>query len=449
MEIFIFIVLLVIGFIIGYLYNNFKNKKSINDEFQIISEKLKNVENENIKLFAKLQTIEEEKLTLRNEISEWKEKYDEKTLELQESREKLVLTESELKHLNEKLETQKLEIEDLQAKFKMEFENLANKIFEEKSEKFLNINKLNLSDILTPFKEKIENFEKKVEETYDKEYREKLKLETEIKRLYDLSNKINEEASNLTNALKSNIKTMGDWGEMILERILEEAGLTKDREYFKQLTLKSELNKNERPDFVVKLPEGRNIIIDSKVSLVAYEKYVNSKDTKEQERYLKEHMNSIKSHIDGLSKKNYQELYGFSSIDYVFMFIPIEPAFLVAIKNDSTLWQYAYSKKILLISPTNLIAIMKIVEKIWQQDKQNRNAYEIAKQGADLYDKFVAFIEDLQEIGKNIIKAENSYNNAFKKLSEGRDNLILRTKKLKEFGISPKKQIPKDLINEE
>lgn len=448
MEILLIFIAAIIGFIIGYLITNLNYKKKSFIEMIALNENQKKIEADNVKLNSKIEALENEKEHLKCEMNEWKEKYDNKVIELQLTKESLVLAQNELKHLNEKLELQKLEIEEIQEKFKSEFENLANKIFEEKSEKFVNINKMNLTDILSSFKEKIEHFEKKVEETYESEYREKIKLETEIHKLYELSSKMNEEASNLTKALKGNVKMMGNWGEMILENILEKSGLELNREFFKQESIKSTDGSRYQPDFIIKLPEKRNIIIDSKVSLIAYEKFQNSEDKEEQKKYLNEHINSIKSHIDGLSKKNYQDLYDIKSIDYVFMFIPIEPAFLIAIQKDTTLWEYAYSKKILLISPTNMIAVLKIIYQIWQQEKQNNNAFEIAKQASDLYDKFVGFVEDLQKIGENIAKAQTSYNTALNKLIDGKGNLINKVEKIKQLGITPKKQIPQELIKD-
>jgi DNA recombination protein RmuC len=346
--------------------------------------------------------------------------------------------------LTEKLSTQKEEMTDLQTKARMEFENIANKILEEKSGKFTETNRLNLEAILKPLGENIDIFKKKVEDTYDKEAKERFTLERSVKELIEQTNKVSTEANNLATALKGQSKKQGDWGEMILESILEKSGLTRGREYTIQESMKDDSGKNQRPDVVVHLPENRKIIIDSKVSLVAYDKFSSAENTELQRITLKEHIHSIYSHIDLLAPKRYDQMEG--SLDFVMMFIPIEPAYLTAIQADQELWSYAYNKRILLISPTNLIAALRLVTDLWKREMQNRNALEIAKQGEKLYEKFVGFVDSLEDVGKNIDKAHDSYSKAIGQLKDGRGNLIGQAMKLKQLGIKSDKQLSPSLL---
>jgi len=351
---------------------------------------------------------------------------------------------AENKALNEKLSTQKEEMTDLQTKARMEFENIANKILEEKSGKFTETNRLNLEAILKPLGENIDIFKKKVEDTYDKEAKERFTLERSVKELIEQTNKVSTEANNLATALKGQSKKQGDWGEMILESILEKSGLTRGREYTIQDNMKDEAGKNQRPDVIVHLPENRKIIIDSKVSMVAYDKFCSAENPDLQRITLKEHIHSIYNHIDLLAPKRYDQMEG--SLDFVMMFIPIEPAYLTAIQADQELWSYAYNKRILLISPTNLIAALRLVTDLWKREMQNRNALEIAKQGEKLYEKFVGFVDTLEDVGKNIDKAHDSYSKAIGQLKDGRGNLIGQALKLKQLGIKSDKQLSPSLL---
>ena len=356
--------------------------------------------------------------------------------------------------LNEKLDTQKKEIEGLAKKFNTEFENIATKILDEKTQKFTKQNKENLETILKPLGENIEKFKKKVEEVYDKESKERFSLGREVEKLVELNHIISEEAHNLTNALKGSSKTQGDWGQMILENILEQTSLVKDREYFVQEFLKDEDGnyiKNEegkkmQPDIIVSYPDKRKVIVDSKVSLTAYTKYTNTDDNEEQQKALKNHLKSIRNHIDDLSGKSYQDFA--ESLDSVMMFVPNEPAFLLALKNDTDLWQYAYKKRIILISPTNLIVALKLIEQLWKREYQNQNAEAIAERGAALYDKFVGFVDNLTDVGTHIEKTQKSYNSAFGQLKKGGGNLIGQAEKLKKLGVKPKKSLPSNLLTE-
>ena len=354
--------------------------------------------------------------------------------------------------LEDKLATQKEEMEAMGKKFNTEFENIANKIFETKSEKFTKLNSDSLKNILEPLGENIKDFKDKVEDVYNKESKERFSLGVEVKKLADKSDKISQDAINLTNALKGEAKTQGNWGEMILESILEKSGLRKDEEYFmehqlldddgKPLRSDSE-GKKMRPDAVIKYPDNRNVIIDSKVSLNAFTRYIASNDVVEQKNELEAHISAIKAHIVSLSNKGYDDYD--KALDFVMMFIPSEPAYISAMQGDPDLWNYAYNKRILLMNPTNLITSLKLIVDLWKREYQNQNAIAIADRGAKLFDKFVGFVENLDKIGKHIGNAQTSYDEAYKQLSEGNDNLVLQATKLKKLGVKNKKELSKAL----
>ena len=357
--------------------------------------------------------------------------------------------------LEDKLATQKEEMEAMGKKFNTEFENIANKIFETKSEKFNKLNSDSLKNILEPLGKNIKDFKDKVEDVYNKESKERFSLGVEVKKLADKSDKISQDAINLTNALKGEAKTQGNWGEMILESILEKSGLRKDEEYFmehqlldddgKPLRSDSE-GKKMRPDAVIKYPDNRNVIIDSKVSLNAFTRYIASNDVAEQKKELDAHIEAIKNHIVSLSTKGYDDYD--KALDFVMMFIPSEPAYIAAMQGDSDLWNYAYNKRILLMNPTNLITSLKLIVDLWKREYQNQNAIAIADRGAKLYDKFVGFVENLDKVGKHIGSAQTSYDDAYKQLSEGNDNLVLQATKLKKLGVKNKKELSKSLESE-
>ena len=343
----------------------------------------------------------------------------------------------------------------IQEEAKLQFENLANKILEEKTTKFTEQNQKNLKTILEPFQEKISELKNRVNEAYEKENKERFSLAEKVKELAELNQQISEDAKKLTRALKGEAKTQGNWGEMILESILEKSGLVKGREYFLEHQLTDENNKalysefsgkKMRPDAVVKYPDERNVIIDSKVSLTAFTELVDETDAEVYAMKLNQHLSSIKNHINQLSQKAYDD-YG-KSLDFVMMFIPSEPAYIAAMQADQNLWNFAYERRILLLNPSNLITSLKLIADLWKREYQSRNAMEIAERGAKLYDKFVGFVENLEKIGKNIDNAKNSYTDAYKQLSTGNDNLITQTKKLRSLGIKNKKELPKNLIEE-
>jgi len=346
--------------------------------------------------------------------------------------------------LSEKLTHQKTEFEELQKTAHLQFEKIANKLFEEKSSKFTESNKANMETLLNPLKEDINKFKTKVEETYDKESKQRFSLEEKVKDLIEQTNKVSAEANNLATALKGKPQKRGNWGEMILERILESSGLTKDREYFIQHSMKDEEGKLLRPDVRINLPDERIIIVDSKVSLVAYDKLVGTENADEQRIFLAEHLKSTYDHIDQLSSKRYDDLE--TSLDFTMMFVPIEPAYLAALQGDPDLWAYAYSKRILLVSPTNLIACLKLISDLWKREWQNKNAMEIVKKGEALYEKFVGFTKTFEEIGNSIKASQEKYDKALGQLKEGKGNLVNQANQLRNLGLKSDKRVSVGLL---
>lgn len=358
------------------------------------------------------------------------------------------------KNALEKLDLQKEELHKIGEAFKFEFRNLAQNILEEKTKKFTEVNEEKMKAILDPLKNDLGIFKRKVEETYDKESKERFSLGKEIERLVVMTQQVSTEANNLASALKGNSKIQGNWGEMILESLLENSGLIKGREYFLQEfirdnagnVIKDEHGAGLQPDVTICYPDQRKIIIDSKVSLVAWDE-CNACDTKEgQQRFLQQHIKSIRLHIDGLSKKNYPK-YALA-LDYVLLFIPIEPAFLEAVKTDTQLWKFAYDRKILLVSPTNLFAVLKIIADLWKVEQQNKNAIDIANKAGSLYDKFVLFLDNFEIVGKKITEAKNTYESALKQLSTGSGNVIGKIEELKKMGANTVKQLPDRILVE-
>ena len=349
-------------------------------------------------------------------------------------------------NLREKLENQKKEMEDIHQRFKSEFENLSSKILEEKSKKFTEQNRTNLDVILTPLKDKIKEFEQKVEQSYKIESAERNSLKGEIKSLIELNKQISEEANNLARALKGDTKKQGNWGEVILERILERSGLTKGSEYEMQFSTSNEDGQRIQPDVVLHLPDNKHIIIDAKVSLVAYEALVNAITEEDREKYLSEHILSVRSHIRLLGEKNYFSSQELNTPDFVLIFMPIEPSFGIAIQADAELFNYAWDRKIVLVSPSTLLATLKTVSAIWKQEKQTRNALDIARVGGALYDKFYNFLKDMNIIGDKIKSAQLSHDEAMSKLGTGNGNIIKKVEELKKLGAKTTKDIPQDLL---
>ena len=355
---------------------------------------------------------------------------------------------SKNENLQEKLVNQRKELEDLQKQFALNFRNLANDIFEEKSKRFTDQNKTNLHELLKPLGEKIAHFEQKVEQTNKESIERNAALREQINGLKTLNQRITKEAENLTRALKVDNKLQGSWGEIQLESILQGAGLEKDIHYFKERTFKNEDDDFQRPDYIVRLPEDKHIVIDSKVSLVAYTKHLEAKDEAEQQQYLQEHINSLRQHVKLLSDKRYHELSEINQPDYVLLFLANEAALVAALRADHQLYDYALDKQIVLVSTTTLMATLKTVSYIWKHDLQRKNARDIARQAGALYDKFVLFSDDLLKIGTQLTQTQNTYQSAMKKLSEGRDNLVRKTERLKALGARTSKRIDPGLLDQ-
>lgn len=448
---------IAVGFIIGFLLRKTKDTNAVPDTSSF-DRKIAELETENKFLRSDRENLrkdfenqksdlnlayEKEKQRLLDELKQEQEKFLEASRSLEKSR-------TFFKAQEDKITEQKAEIENLQKKLTAEFKNIANEILEEKSKKFTEQNKTNLESILNPLKDKIKDFEEKVDKTYKTESAERITLKAEIKQLVELNKQVSDEANNLTKALKGDNKAQGNWGEVILEKILERSGLSKERgEYKTQVTLTNSENETIRPDAIIYLPDNKHIIVDSKVSLVAYQSFVSAEADELRAGFLKEHINSLKSHIRGLSEKHYASSGTLNTPDFVLMFLPIESSFGIAVQADQELFSYAWDKKIVVVSPSTLLATLRTIAAIWKQELQTKNALEIARQSGALYDKFVAFIEDLSAIGKNLDKAHDAYNEARKKLEEGKGNLISRAEKIKELGAKASKSIPENLLGGE
>ncbi|OAD40887.1 DNA recombination protein RmuC [Polaribacter atrinae] len=425
----------LVGFLIGKLLTKLNSEKEKGDslkeksalEFEIskLTENLKNAEITIDDLQSELRYIQKEKENLISDKTR---------------------LETEFKNVSEKLENNKNEVEKLQEKFTNNFEVLANKILEEKSTKFTQQNKENLKIILNPLQEKIKVFEDKVDKTHKESIDYHAALRQQILGLKEMNLQMSKETINLTKALKGDNKTQGNWGELVLERVLEKSGLEKDREYYVQQSFTNEDGNRILPDVVIHLPDNKKMIVDSKVSLTAYEQFVNEEDETLKAQFLKEHVASLRRHVEQLSAKKYEDIYKIESPDFVLLFIPIEPAFAVAINSDNHLYNKAFEKNIVIVTPTTLLATLRTIDSMWNNEKQQRNALEIARQAGALYDKFNGLLNDLIGIGKRIDDSKSEYSNAMNKLFEGRGNLITSVEKLKKMGAKAKKAIPENII---
>lgn len=420
---------IVLGGVIAFLYVNAQKNKASAE----LSNAQKMAEERNNYLSQELETIKSELNKERQQVIQLNNQ--------------LSGREADYRNLKEKLDEQKQEVNELQQRFSIEFKNLANEIFEEKSKKFTDQNKVNIGELLNPLKEKIGEFEKRVEQNSKESLEQSTALKEQLKSLRDLNQQMSKEAENLTRALKGDTKAQGNWGEFILESILEKSGLEKGREYSVQESMTDDEGKRYQPDVIINLPDDKNLIIDSKVSLIAYDRYIGASTDDEQQSELKTHIQSIRTHIKQLDRKKYQTLYGVDGLDFVLMFIPIEPAFSLAVQNDGELFNDAYVQNIVIVSPSTLIATLRTISNIWKNEYQNRNALEIARQSGSLYDKFTAFTEDLIKVGKNIQQTQGSYQDAMNKLVDGKDNLVRKTERLKELGAKASKSIDQKLID--
>jgi DNA recombination protein RmuC len=421
---------------------------------------------------SNVASLAQEKLSLSSQLAETADRYNQSQIDLkvcQESEtnlkeakasltqerdrnvelltnanQEIVKINTELANCKVALETQQIEIEKIREQSKIEFKNIANEILQNHSENFTKTNKENISKILEPLGTEITEFKKKVEETYDKEAKERFALDKSVKALVEQTDKISEDATNLTNALKGQSKKQGDWGELILTRVLESCGLENGREFKVQQTIKGDEGNNLRPDVLIYLPENRIVIADSKVSLTAYDRFNSCESDDDSKVCLQEHLRSIKNHIDGLSGKKYEDLD--SAPDFVLMFVPIEPAYLLAIHSESDLWEYAYKKRVMLISPTNLMPVIKLISDLWTREKQSKHHQDIVKRGTILYDKFVTFLETLEDVGTGIRRTQESFEKATKQLQSGNGNLIWQAQQLKTLGVG-KKALPASMVN--
>jgi DNA recombination protein RmuC len=395
----------------------------------------------------KLSRLEERHSLLENSVADRESKLENATQRAGDLEKELATLNADYRNLQERLNDQKQELEELQNRFRIEFKNLANDILEEKSKKFTEQNREKLDALLKPLGEKINEFQKRVEETHKEDLKGRSALDQHLKTLQELNQKMSDEAKNLTKALKGDTKQQGNWGEVILQRILEKSGLRKGIEYQTQESTTTDDGRRLQPDVIVQLPDEKKLIVDSKVSLTAYEKYASSDDPADQQAALKQHVSSLRAHVKGLGNKNYEQIHGFQSPDFVLMFIPIEPAFAMAMQSDPDLYNEAFDKNIIIVSPTTLLATLATIENVWKQEYQNKNAMEIAERGGALYDKFVLFVESMKDIGNRIQQTQKSYDDAMNRLSEGSGNLLRQTEMLRELGAKASKRIPQDMLD--
>lgn len=426
---------IAVGFALGWLLKKSKSNSGI-------------IDSDSGQLKEEIASL---KARLEGAVTNHKEQ-KEKIESLSIQKDDLISDNSQFKEANQNLEKKltehEEEVEQLQKKFTTEFENIANKLLKQNSSEFAESNQKKLNDILNPLKENIKSFEKKVDESYEKELKERTSLIEQIKSLEKLNTQMSEDAHNLTKALKGDNKAQGNWGELILEKILESSGLIEGEEYETQHSTSNDEGKRLQPDIIINLPDNKHIVIDAKVSLKAYEKYVNSSESEEQKSFLKSHITSVKDQVKNLSDKNYASAYGINSPDFVLLFMPIESSFGLAMQNDHSLYQYAWDKKVVIVTPSTLLATLKTIKSVWDNEKQTKNAIEIARQAGALHDKFVGFIEDMEKIKKSLDQSNASYDKAFNKLKSGKGNLIDATIKLEKLGAKTKKQFSNEVLPE-
>ncbi len=435
MDYILAIIALAVGATAGFFIAHFKSKS----ETSRLEERNSNLDEQLTETEQKLEALQQEK---ENQLKEERDRSA--NLDRQ-----LAGLKSDYSSLQEKLAEQKGELANMQEELKIQFENLANKILDEKSEKFSKQNKESLDQILNPLGLKLEEFKKKVEETYEKGTQERSGLREQIKNMVQLNQQMSEDAKNLTKALKGDSKAQGNWGEVVLASILEKSGLRKDEEYFTQQSETTDDGRRLQPDVVVKLPDEKFLIVDSKVSLTAFERFTSAENETEIQSALKQHVLSVKAHVKGLSDKNYPQIYADKTPDFVLLFIPVEPAFAAALQSEPNLYNEAFEKNIVIVSPSTLLATLFTINTIWKRDRQNKYALEIADRGGALYDKFVLFAESLEEVGHRIEQTQKSYDEAKSRLSEGSGNVIRQVEMLKELGAKATKQLPESMKKQE
>jgi len=426
----------------------------------VSADELSRVKNENSALSIALAKAEEgvSRLSLERDkadkqLQDERTRYDQLTTTLNQEllveKNRMAKAEEQFIAQRQRLADQEKSILEIQQKFQLEFQNVANKLLDEKSKNFIETNRTNLDILLNPLKENIKAFEEKVDKVYNMEAAERNTLKGVITQLMDLNKMISNEAQNLTKALKGDSKKQGNWGEVILERVLERSGLVKDREYRLQASL-TDLDGNRlQPDAIIDLPDEKHLIIDSKVSLIAYERLVNCETEDERKLFSKAHVESIRAHVLNLSSKNYHDLYQINSPDFVLLFVPIESSFSFAVQIDAELFSDAWDKRVVIVSPSTLLATLRTIASIWKQERQNRNVLEIARLSGAMYDKFVGFVGDMEGIGKNIKLSQNAYDNAISKLTEGNGNLTKTAEKIKGLGAKANKQLDQKYIGDE
>ena len=443
MGILLLIIGIAVGFGLGWLFkkNNSEPTENNTTELEELNKKINELSLEKGQLTGKIDTS-------RDIFRDQKETLD----KLSGQKNELLSENAQLKeacqNLTNKLTDQKTEVEQLQKKFTLEFENIANKLLKQNTTDFAEANQKRLSEILNPLRENIKTFEQKVEEKYVKEVKERSALMTEVKTLSELNQQMRQDAQSLTKALKGDSKTQGNWGELILEKILENSGLIKGEEYKTEDYYTNQTGGGSRLDVIINLPDDKQIIIDSKVSITAYTNYIDTEDENEKAIQIKAHLASVKSHIDILSKKDYSQIPGLNTPDFVLMFMPSEPSFSFTLQNDNSIYNYAWDRKIVIVSPTTLLATLKTVSSVWKQERQTKNALEIARQSGALYDKFVGFLSDLEKIDKGLKTSQDAYNGAINKLKVGSGNLIGRAEKIRSLGAKTSKQIDTKYLEE-
>ena len=449
----------VVGLFIGFLgtYFVYSSKlKYLQDYADKLSDEIAHFKEELVLQVRKHETLREENLGIQTALSGIeveRDMFKSQLTTLEMVNEKFALSRAEVSELKVRLQEERSQnseklalLKNAEQEMKLQFSKLANDIFEQKAKVHAEQNQRQLDSILKPFKEQVVSFGKKIEENYITETKERHLLKDQIIQLRSLNEKLSDDANNLTNALKGENKTQGNWGELILEKILENSGLREGHEYETQGAYKDENGKLFKPDVLVHLPDEKDIIVDSKVSLVAYERYMNAEDEKSREEARKAHILSVRSHIKGLSEKKYEDLEGLRSLDFVLLFMPIESAYMLALEEDSDFFNATIKQNIMVVGPSTLLVTLRTIEYIWRNERQEQNAQEIAKKAADLYDKFVGFVDDMHSIGKQITKTQESYESAMNKLSTGKGNLVKRTEDMQKLGLKTKKKIEAKLL---
>jgi DNA recombination protein RmuC len=421
----------------------------LKSEFQQLNERYHGLDMQRARLEERLAYIEPLLDNLVTEKNKLEKKLEQTVFQLSDRCEVVAELETRLDAEREAQVEKLATLEKAREQLKQEFQNLANRIFDEKAQRFSETSKENLGHLLTPLREQLGDFKRRVEDVYDKETKDRQALYTQISQLKQLNQQMSEDAVNLTNALKGESKTQGNWGEVILERVLEESGLRKGSEFELQVNASQE-GKRYQPDAIIHLPDGKDVIVDSKVSLTAYEQYCSADTSKGEngarQRFLREHLLSIRGHIKGLSDKAYQTLEGVRSLDFVLLFVPIEGAFLLALEKEPNLFKEAFDRNIMLVSPSTLMVTLRTIHNIWRYEHQNQNAKEIAQRGGELHDKFVGFVESIDDIGRNLHKTQQAFDTAHKRLSSGRGNLVNQVAMLQKLGAEGKKKLSSDLL---